>query len=103
MVFGIDNSFSVRFSNWLKVRSFLEGVVSKINTNNVKVGLLQYGTEVKVEFDLQTYWSNAEYIEAVKFNTGITYISLIRNPDTNDISDPSFYLYGGLTYTSSFL
>ncbi|XP_069809053.1 collagen alpha-1(XX) chain isoform X2 [Dendropsophus ebraccatus] len=64
----VDSSWSVGRTNFRLVKSFLWGILSPlhISRDKIRVGLSQYSREPQTEWDLSTFTSKAEVLEAIK-------------------------------------
>ncbi|XP_028326883.1 matrilin-2-like [Gouania willdenowi] len=67
-VFVIDSSRSIRPKDYEKVKTFIINLLQflEIGPDATRVGLLQYGSEIKPEFFLNSYTSKAEVEQAVR-------------------------------------
>lgn len=67
-VFVIDSSRSIRHHDYDKVKTFIINLLQflEIGPDATRVGLLQYGSEVKPEFSLSTFSTKAEVEQAVR-------------------------------------
>ena len=67
LVFILDSSTSVGNDNYDKMKDFVKKFLHSANIDNgeVRVGLLSYSTNVKVEFQLNSYGSKTEVFDAV--------------------------------------
>lgn len=74
LVIILDSSTSVGIDNFEKMKDFVNELLrnADINNDRARVGILTYSTGVKVEFQLNSYKSNADVETAVK-NIKYTY------------------------------
>ncbi|XP_066442447.1 collagen alpha-1(XX) chain isoform X2 [Eleutherodactylus coqui] len=68
IVLLVDSSWSVGRTNFRLVKNFLWGILSPlhISRDKIRVGLSQYSREPQTEWDLNTYSSKAEVLDAIK-------------------------------------
>ncbi|KAM3922335.1 collagen alpha-1(XX) chain isoform 2-T3 [Leptodactylus fuscus] len=64
----VDSSWSVGRTNFRLVKNFLWGILSPlhISRDKIRIGLSQYSREPQTEWDLNTYSSKAEVLDAIK-------------------------------------
>ncbi|XP_018415104.1 PREDICTED: collagen alpha-1(XX) chain [Nanorana parkeri] len=64
----VDSSWSVGRANFRLVKNFLWGILSPlhISRDKIRVGLSQYSGEPQTEWDLNSYSTKAEVLEAIK-------------------------------------
>jgi len=68
VVFVLDGSGSIRDSNFEEVKSFVQLVVEtfEISSTNTRVGLIEFGDNATVLFDLRQYSDKEDVKEAVR-------------------------------------
>ncbi|KAM9296202.1 collagen alpha-1(XX) chain [Gastrophryne carolinensis] len=81
IVLLVDSSWSVGRVNFRMVKNFLWGILSPlhISRDRIRVGLSQYSGEPQTEWDLNTYSTKAEVLDAirrVKYRGGNTFTGL---------------------------
>ncbi|XP_040293787.1 collagen alpha-1(XX) chain isoform X1 [Bufo bufo] len=64
----VDSSWSVGRTNFRLVKNFLWGILSPlhISRDKIRIGLSQYSREPQTEWDLNTYSSKSEVLDAIK-------------------------------------
>ncbi|XP_072269763.1 collagen alpha-1(XX) chain [Pyxicephalus adspersus] len=77
----VDSSWSVGRANFRLVKNFLWGILSPlpISKDKIRVGLSQYSGEPQTEWDLNSYSTKAEVLEAirrVKYKGGNTFTGM---------------------------
>ena len=67
-MFVLDESFTVSRTDFRKELEFVEGIMGlyEVGATGTRVGVLTYGDRVDVEFNLDTYQTKDEVINAVK-------------------------------------
>ncbi|XP_066540108.1 collagen alpha-6(VI) chain [Hoplias malabaricus] len=67
IIFLVDGSWSIGTEDFAKAKKFLNTMVSKFNIgkDGVQVGLVQFSTDTKAEFQLNTYYDSAQIIQAI--------------------------------------
>ncbi|PIO33307.1 hypothetical protein AB205_0100990, partial [Aquarana catesbeiana] len=81
IVLLVDSSWSVGRANFRLVKNFLWGILSPlhISKDKIRVGLSQYSGEPQTEWDLNSYSTKAEVLEAirrVKYKGGNTFTGM---------------------------
>lgn len=95
LVFVLDGSSSVGPKNFTVVQNFINGIVDKfsVSPGGVKIGLLQYSTSPRIEFNLndhKTKKSVKAAVENVEWLTGDTHTALALRETHNSIVSPAF-------------
>lgn len=67
VMFLVDSSGSIGFENFKKMQNFMKEVVnqSDIGLNQVHIGIVQFSTTQKEEFQLNKYSTKSDIIEAI--------------------------------------
>ena len=67
-MFVLDESFTVSRTDFTKELEFVEGIMGlfEVGAKFTRVGVLTYGDRVDVEFNLNSYQTKDEVINAVK-------------------------------------
>ncbi|XP_078269696.1 collagen alpha-6(VI) chain-like [Rhinoraja longicauda] len=60
IIFLIDGSDSIRKDDFTKIKTFMVNIVDRMTTgsDHVRIGLIQFSTQTKLEFELNEYSSN---------------------------------------------
>jgi len=68
VVFVLDGSGSIRDSNFEEVKSFAQLVVETfiISSEMTRVGLIEFGDDASVQFDLQQYSNTGDVKQAIE-------------------------------------
>ncbi|XP_072412744.1 collagen alpha-1(XIV) chain-like [Chiloscyllium punctatum] len=90
----IDGSWSIGRVNFRLVRQFLINLITPfhVDMNGIRIGLTQYSGEPRTEWDLNTYSSTNEVLEAVqkiRYKGGNTYTALALNHIFKNTLKPS--------------
>ena len=65
VVFIVDSSSSVKDDMWAEIQSWLVYVVNDVLTETSRVAIVQFGQTVSEYFNLETYSSKSEIINAI--------------------------------------
>ncbi|XP_068789541.1 collagen alpha-6(VI) chain [Struthio camelus] len=67
IMFLVDSSASIGNENFLKMKSFMRGLVNKtdVGADRVQIGVVQFSHEPKEEFQLNTYSTKREIFSAI--------------------------------------
>lgn len=67
LVFLLDSSSSMGYSDFLDMKTFVKYVVSKVDITNgsSRVGVYTFSNQAKLEFSLNTYSTNTDVLKAV--------------------------------------
>lgn len=67
LVFLVDGSWSVGRANFRKIREFIYSLVSafEIGDDKTKVGIVQYSSDTRTEFDLNQYSRKEDLLSAI--------------------------------------
>lgn len=76
--FIVDSSSSIHERNFTKMLEFVASIIEKVTVspNDAHIGLLQYNSQERLEFSLNTYQSKADvlnHVKNVRYLTGVTY------------------------------
>ncbi|XP_066300013.1 collagen alpha-3(VI) chain-like [Branchiostoma lanceolatum] len=68
LVFLVDGSSSVGNNNFETIKVFLEAITSgfEVSSTQTRVGVVQYSTRINTEFDLNSFATEAEVINAIR-------------------------------------
>ncbi|XP_078660839.1 uncharacterized protein LOC144905190 isoform X3 [Branchiostoma floridae x Branchiostoma belcheri] len=68
LVFLVDGSSSVGSDNFETIKVFLEAIASgfEVSSTQTRVGVVQYSTGINTEFDLNSFATEAEVINAIR-------------------------------------
>ncbi|OXB65928.1 hypothetical protein ASZ78_002676 [Callipepla squamata] len=68
IVFLVDSSNSIRPAEFQKIKDFMQSFVTKVNVgiDNVRIGLLQFSSEIREEFQLDRYSAIADVQRAIQ-------------------------------------
>ncbi|CAH1241297.1 COL6A3 [Branchiostoma lanceolatum] len=68
LVFLVDGSSSVGSDNFETIKVFLEAITSgfEVSSTQTRVGVVQYSTRINTEFDLNSFATEAEVINAIR-------------------------------------
>ncbi|XP_078580606.1 uncharacterized protein LOC144864418 isoform X3 [Branchiostoma floridae x Branchiostoma japonicum] len=67
VIFLIDGSSSISLPNFDLLKTFLQNITMKFDVSSdiTRIGVVQYSTDVNTEFELKTYATEAEVINAI--------------------------------------
>merc|ERR1712226_973872 len=95
VIFVLDGSSSVGPKNFTVAQNFINGIVDKFNVSpeGVKIGLLQYSTRPRIEFNLNDHKTKKSVKAAVKnidWILGDTHTALVLRETHNSMVAPAY-------------
>uniref|UniRef100_A0A8C2SLT6 VWFA domain-containing protein n=1 Tax=Coturnix japonica TaxID=93934 RepID=A0A8C2SLT6_COTJA len=68
VVFLVDGSNSIRPAEFQKIKDFMQSFVTKVDVglDNVRIGLIQFSSEIREEFQLDRYSTTADVQRAIQ-------------------------------------